>query len=711
MNKKLKVIFMISLMALSWWAYHFGGLNQYFSFGSLKSNQQVLMYQFETHKLGFILSYAILYIISTAISFPGASILTIAAGAIMGINLGVAVSLISSTIGSVFAFWMARYFMREEIESRYAHTIYKINEGIKKEGAYYLFTLRLIPIFPFFMVNLLLGITSMSTWTYTWVSFIGMFPGSLLYVYAGGEISKLNSLRDILSPSLIIAFTLIGVAPLLIKWGLSQLKYFLNLNKYNRPPKFDYNIIVIGAGAGGLVSSLIGSTLKAKVLLVEKDQMGGECLNKGCVPSKALIKIARNAHSFKHSSEMGLNIQIQKIDFVKVMDHVRSVVSKIAPHDSRERYQSLGVECISGSAKILSPFEVEVSGKSYSTKNIIIASGAESFIPEINGLSDVDFLTSETLWNLTSLPEDLLIIGGGPIGCELGQALSRLGAKVVIVESHPSLVSREDEDMSAILAQELQKEGIEIFLNSQVDSIDGKTKEYKIKTKDSLVTKKFDQILIACGKKGRVHNLGLENLSVELDHRQKIVTDEYLRVKGYPNIYACGDVVGPMELTNSSSLQGWIATVNSLFGEWVKFKSSYEALPRSLFTEPELASVGLNEKEARQKAIDYQVYSYDLKDFDRAIIDGTNNGKIKVLCAKDSAEILGACIVGPNASESIHEFALAIQHGLGLKEILSSSKVYPSYSEYNKYLAGAWKKQTTHPYLFKLLERYHRMRR
>lgn len=508
MNKKLKIILLFALLSFSWCAYHFGGLNQYFSFSSLKNNQQVLMYQFETHKLGFILSYALLYIVSTAVSFPGASILTIAAGAIMGLKLGVVVSLISSTIGSVFAFWIARYFMREEIESRYAHTLFKINEGIKKEGAYYLFTLRLIPIFPFFMVNLLLGITSMSTWTYAWVSFVGMFPGSLLYVYAGGELSKLNSLKDILSPSMIIALSLIGIAPFLLKWLLLQFKYFINLRKFKRPKRFDYNMIVIGGGAAGLVSSLIGSTLKAKVLLVEKERMGGECLNTGCVPSKALLKVSKLAHSIHHSTDLGIEAKLHNIDFLKIMEHVRKVVSMIAPHDSADRYQSLGVECVRGKAKIQSPFEVEVDGKTYTTKNIIIASGASSFIPEIKGLSEISYLTSETIWNLKTLPNDLLIVGGGAVGCELGQAFFRLGSRVVIVESHSSLVAREDEDMSDLLKESLQREGIEIFLNSQIEMIDGTTHEYHIKSPDGLISRKFDHVLIACGKKGESKNLG-----------------------------------------------------------------------------------------------------------------------------------------------------------------------------------------------------------
>ena len=711
MSRKLKVFILIALIALSWSAYHFGGLNQYFSFTSLKNNHELLIYQFESHKLSFILGYSALYIISTAVSFPGASILTIAAGAIMGMSTGVVVSLTASTIGSIFAFWMARYFLRGEIESRYAHTLFKVNEGIKKEGAYYLFTLRLVPLFPFFMVNLLLGVTSMSTWTYAWVSFIGMFPGSLLYVYAGREISKLNSMRDILSPSIIIAFTLIGIAPFLIKWILLQLNYILNLKKFKRPKNFDYNAIVIGAGSAGLVSALVGSTLKAKILLIEKDQMGGECLNTGCVPSKTLLKVARLAHSMQSSHELGLNTNLSSVNFQKLMAHVRSVILKIAPHDSLERYQSLGVDCLKGRASILSPYEVEVEGKTYTTKNIILATGASPFIPGIPGLNEVPYVTSETIWNINALPEQLLIIGGGAVGCELGQAFLRLGSRVVMVESHSSLLSSEDEDMSGILKESLEKEGIEIFLNSEVESIDAKSHECLIKTTSGIVTKKFDLVLVACGKMGRVAGFGLEDLNIELDSRRKIVTDQYLRVKNYPNIFACGDVAGPFELTNASSLQGWIASVNSLFGIFVKYKTSYEALPRTLFTEPELASVGLSEKSAIAKGIAYQVFSYDLAEFDRAIIDGKNHGKVKVLTATDSAEILGACIVGPSASESIHEFALGIQHGLGLDDIFSSSKIYPSYSEYNKFLSGVWKKQTTYPFLFNLLELFHRLRR
>jgi uncharacterized membrane protein YdjX (TVP38/TMEM64 family) len=414
---------------------------------SLKLYQKSLNIYYLQHSLFVLATFALLYIVSVAFSFPGASILTLAAGAIFGFRIGTLVVSLSSTIGATLAFWASRYFFRDFVENKFKSKFDSVNSGIEKEGIFYLFSLRLLPVFPFFLVNLLMGLTTIPTITYFWVSLLGMLPGTMVYINAGTEISKIESLKGIFSPSILVSFVLLGILPLVSKFIINWLKSNKHLRKFKKPNSFDYNMIVIGGGSAGLVSSYIAAAVKAKVLLIEKHKMGGDCLNTGCVPSKAIIKSAKVANILRRSTEFGIENRDIKIDFKKVMERVQEIIKKIEPHDSAERYSSLGVECISGTAFIKSPYEVEVGGRIYTTKNIVVATGAGPLVPPIPGLSEIDFLTSGYVWSLRELPEKLIVLGGGPIGSELAQSFARLGAKVTQVEMAPQIRGREDAEV------------------------------------------------------------------------------------------------------------------------------------------------------------------------------------------------------------------------------------------------------------------------
>ncbi|MGZ3809685.1 MAG: FAD-dependent oxidoreductase, partial [Bacteriovorax sp.] len=653
----------------------------------------------------------LLYIVSVAFSFPGASILTLAAGAIFGLKIGTVVVSLASTIGATLAFWGSRYFFKDFVEEKFKSKFDSINDGIRKEGTLYLFTLRLIPVFPFFLVNLLMGLTSIRTFTYFWVSMLGMLPGTMVFINAGTELSKIQSLKGILSPSILASLVLLGILPMLSKFLLNGIKSHRYLKKYKKPKRFDYNMIVIGGGSAGLVSSYIAAAVKAKVLLVEKHKMGGDCLNTGCVPSKAIIKSAKVAHLLKRSHEFGIESHDVKVDFEKVMNRVQGVIKKIGPHDSAERYTNLGVHVLSGTAFIKSPYEVEVDGKVFTTKNIVIATGASPLVPPIPGLNEVDFLTSDNVWSIKELPSRLIVLGGGPIGSELAQSFARLGSKVIQVERAPQIMGREDEDVSRIVTERFKSEGIDVLTNHKALRVDSKNKVLFCEFEGKEVSIAFDKILIALGRKANVTGFGLEGLGVEISSRGTVATDDYLRTTNYPNIFVCGDVAGPYQFTHTASHQAWYVAVNALFGIVKKFKVDYRVIPWSTFTDPEVARVGLNEKEAKEKGIAYQLSTFDIEELDRAIADSEDHGLIKVLTAPGTDKILGATIVGNHAGDIIGEYVTAMKYGLGMNKILGTIHIYPTLAESNKYVAGVWKRQNTSEKMLTILRKFHAWRR
>ena len=663
------------------------------------------------------------YVLIAAFSLPGAAIMTLLAGALFGLWWGLLLASFASSIGAFFAFLTSRYLLRDSFQAKFASKLNSINEGIEKDGGFYLFTLRLLPLFPFFIVNILMGLTTIKARTYYWVSQLGMLAGTFVYVNAGVQLAQIESLKDIISPTLLGSFALLAIFPLLAKKALDWYKARQVYKGWNKPKSFDQNMVVIGAGAGGLVSSYIAATVKAKVTLIEANKMGGDCLNYGCVPSKSLIKSAKIAHHMRHAEEYGLqNVEVD-YDFKAVMSRIQQVIKKIEPNDSVERYTSLGVEVIKGYATIINPWTVEVKGndgqvQQLTTRNIVIAAGSRPFIPPIDGLETVNYLTSDNLWeklsHQQSPPKRLIIIGGGPIGCELSQAFARLGSEVTQIERGSRLLKKEDLEVADYAKECLQADGVRVLLNHDTvrcerDKGNNELQRLMVKDQQGLeTTLEFDALILAVGREARTTGYGLENLGI--DTEGTIVTNDYLETK-FPNILAAGDVAGPYQFTHVASHQAWYAAVNALFGGLKKFKVDYRVIPWVTFIDPEIARVGLNEQEAKEQGIKFEVTRYDIAHLDRAITESQATGWVKILTVPNKDKILGVTIVGHHAGELLAEYVLAMKHNLGLNKVLGTIHTYPTMSEANKYVAGEWKRNHAPETLLKWVEKYHRFKR
>ena len=700
-------------------AYWIFDVHQYLSLEGIKAAQA----QLDSWRSGspFLagLSFFALYIAVTSLSLPGAAVLTLAAGAFFGLLWGVVIVSFASTIGATLAFLVARFILRDSVQSRFGNRLQAINRGIEQEGAFYLFTLRLVPIFPFFIINLLMGLTPIRTWTFYWISQVGMLAGTIVYVNAGTQLARIDSLSGILSPALMISFAVLGLFPLIGKKSVAWLKKRRVFAKWARPATFDRNLIVIGAGAAGLVSAYIGAAVKAKVTLVEANKMGGDCLNYGCVPSKALIKSAKLAHHIRHGDDYGLEAVEPNFSFRKVMARVHRVIATVEPHDSIERYTSLGVEVLSGYARLLDPWTVEVALNDGGTRRltsraIVIAAGARPFVPPLPGLDDVDYLTSDNLWDtfaaLDEPPRRLVVLGGGPIGCELSQAFARLGSEVWQIEMVARILFREDEEVSEIAEASLAKDGVHVMTGHKALRCerDGEQKFIVVEHEGREHRIEFDALICAVGRIARLQGYGLEELGIPTE--RTVVTNEYLETL-YPNIFAAGDVAGPYQFTHTAAHQAWYAAVNALFGEFRKFRADYSVIPWATFIDPEVARVGLNEQEARERNIAVEVTRYGIDDLDRAIADSAARGFVKVLTVPGKDRILGVTIVGEHAGDLLAEFVLAMKHGLGLGKILATIHIYPTLAEANKYAAGEWKRAHAPKKLLALLERYHNWKR
>ncbi len=704
---KKKIIIVLSLILLVVGIKYFG-LSEYLTFEYIKANQASFSQYFANNKLLTIGIYFGVYIITTALSIPGATILTLLGGAIFGLPLGLLIVSFASTLGATLAFLIARTLLRDSIQSKYGDKLKGINEGIEKEGAFYLFTLRLVPIFPFFLINLSMGLTKIKTITFFFVSQIGMLAGTAVYVNAGVQLAELDSLKGIVSPGLLGSFALLGVFPILAKKLVEGIKAKKVYKGFNKPKIYDYNMIAIGGGAGGLVTSYISAAVKAKVALVEREKMGGDCLNTGCVPSKAIIKSAKVAHQINTAKNYGIKVDSSQVDFKQVMNRVHDVIKGIEPHDSIERYTGLGVECFTNNAKILSPWEVQIGEKIYTSKNITIATGASPFVPPIKGIEDIDYLTSNNLWDLDTLPEKFVVLGGGPIGLEMAQSFSRLGSKVTVVEMGSRIMSREDEDVSIAVTKRLREEGITILTKHEaIEFIKGTENKLICKNTEGNITLEFDKVLIAVGRKPNTKNLWDEKLKIDLNKNGTVNTNDFLQTN-YPNIFACGDVAGPYQLTHMAAHQAWYCAVNGLFGKFKKFKADYSVVPWCTYLDPEVATVGKNELVCKEEGLDYDVIKYDLDDLDRAIADSSDYGFVKVITKKGSDKILGATIVGANAGELIIEFVTSMKHGKGLNSILGTIHSYPTMAEGNKYAAGLWKQANKPEALLKWVEKFHK---
>ncbi len=714
MNKKKLVLVAVILALVA--AYFAFDLGRYFTLEYLRAQHDAMAAYVARRPFAAAGGFFLLYVAVTGLSLPGAAIMTLAAGAIFGLLWGMLIVSFASSLGATLAFLASRYLLRDAVQRRYSTRLQAIDAGITRDGPFYLFTLRLVPAFPFFLINLLMGLTPLRTWTYYWVSQLGMLPGTLVYVNAGTRIGELETLSGILSPGLVGSFVLLGIFPLVAKRVVEGLRGRRTLNRWPRPRRYDRNLIVIGAGSAGLVSAYIAAAVKAKVTLVEKDRMGGDCLNTGCVPSKALIRSTRFLHKIAHARTLGVRAADADWSFADIMERVQRVVRTVEPHDSIERYRALGVECLAGTAKIVTPYCVEIETaegmRSLTTRNIVIAAGARPFVPPIPGIEAMDTLTSDTVWSLRELPQRLIVLGGGPIGCELAQCFARLGSQVTQIEMLPRLLIREDPDISERVLQQFEAEGIAVKLQHKAVrfTVEEGEKTLYCEAHGREVRIAFDAVLCAVGRVANTAGYGLEELGIPVTKSRTVDVNEYLQTL-YPNIYACGDVAGPYQFTHTASHTAWYATVNALFGRFRRFRADFSVIPWATFTEPEVARVGLNETEAREKNIACEVTTYDLADLDRAIADDAAHGLVKVLTVPGKDRILGATIVGEHAGDLIAEFVLAMRHGLGLNKILGTIHIYPTYAESAKYAAGNWKRAHVSPRVLRWLERYHRYMR
>ena len=720
-KKNLLLMALVALIAL----FFLFDLGRFFNLAFIKEQQSSFADLYSQRPAMVIATYFVMYVLITALSLPGAVIMTLAGGAIFGLVWGTVVVSFASTIGATLAMLAARYLLRDSIEGRFGKKLDEVNKGIEKEGGFYLFTLRLVPLIPFFVLNLLMGLTKMKTWTYFWVSQLGMFAGTVAYVNAGTEIARIDSLRSILSPGLLGSFVLLGLLPLLIKKVLDYVKRRKVYARWNavKPKSFDRNLVVIGGGAGGLVSAYIAAAVKAKVTLIEAHKMGGDCLNYGCVPSKALIKSAKLAHQMKHGTRYGLADAQPAFSFKAVMQRIHAVIAAIEPHDSVERYTGLGVEVLQGYAKIVNPWTVEIAlndgnKQVLTTRSIVIAAGAQPFVPPLPGIDDVGYVTSDTLWDafvkLDDIPRRIVVLGGGPIGCELAQSFQRLGAQVTQVEMAPRIMIREDEEVSALAKASLQADGVQVLTGHKAlrceksGDVNGDVKAIIVEHQGQEIRIEFDALLCAVGRVARLTGYGLEDLGIPTN--RTVTTNEYLETI-YPNIFAAGDVAGPFQFTHTAAHQAWYAAVNALFGTFRKFKVDYSVIPWATFIDPEVARVGLNEQEAKEKGITYEMVKYGLDDLDRAIADSEAHGFVKVLTVPGKDKILGATIVGTHAGDLLAEYVLAMKHGLGMNKILGTIHTYPTLAEANKYAAGEWKRAHQPRKLLQWVAKYHTWKR
>lgn len=713
--KRTALLLLVAIAIAAWFLF---GLNDYVTLEAIKLHQAEIGILFEARPLLVIAVFFLVYVALAALSFPGASLLTLLAGALFGLPIGLVVVSFASTIGATLAFLAARFLFRDAVQSRFGARLRAINQGIERDGAFYLFSLRLVPIFPFFAVNLLMGLTPIRTWTYFWVSQVGMLLGTAVYVNAGTQLAGIQELSDIATPGLLGSFAALGLLPWIGKLAMRHIRRARMYRGWRRPKKFDRNLVVIGAGSAGLVSSYIAATVKAKVTLVEADKMGGDCLNYGCVPSKALIKSAKVAHLMRDAERYGLLPVNPDFRFREVMRRVRGIITEIEPHDSVERYTSLGVDVREGHARIIDPWTVEIEAKDGSrdrltTRAIVIAAGARPFVPDLPGMAASGYLTSDTLWEefarLEQIPRRIVVLGGGPIGCELSQAFARLGAHVTQLERGERVMPREDVEVSHLAKKSLEAAGVTVLTGHDATGChsDDEGQSIEVRSEQGSRHIAYDALVVAVGRQARLEGYGLEELGIDTD--KTVLTDEFLATD-FPNIFAAGDVAGPYQFTHTAAHQAWFASVNALFGHIWRFKADYRVIPWTTFLDPEIARVGLSEQEAAQQGIAHEVTVFRMHELDRAIAESETSGFVKVLTPPGKDRILGVTIVAAHAGELIAEYVLAMKHGLGLNKILGTIHTYPTLVEANKFAAGEWKKKHVPIRLLALVQRYHRWR-
>ncbi|MGI9086196.1 MAG: mercuric reductase [Chthoniobacterales bacterium] len=461
-----------------------------------------------------------------------------------------------------------------------------------------------------------------------------------------------------------------------------------------------YNVVVIGAGTAGLVTAAGTVSLGGRVALIERNKMGGDCLNFGCVPSKALISSARLAQQMREASKWGLRNQEPNFKFSDVMERMRARRSKIAPNDSQERFESLGVDVFRGQASFVSPQEVEVDGQRLRARHFVIATGSRAMIPEIEGLDAVPFFTNETIFDeLNDQPESMIVLGGGPIGCELGQAFSRLGVRITIVQNGDQLMPPEDRDVAEFMTERFKAEGIDVRLNAKTTRARFENGKVILDTNTGAIT--ADALLIAAGRTPNLERLNLAAAGVKHDQHGVEVND-YMQTS-QAHIYAAGDCANRLKFTHTADFTARAVVRNILMPlQLLRQKVDCAVVPWCTYTEPEVAHVGLGEKEAAKRGVPYDLFVVKMEEVDRAVVESEEAGFAKILTAKGSDKILGATIVAPHAGDLLHEFVLAMNAGVGLGKICNMIHAYPTFAELARKAGDKYNKTRLTPFAKKL---------
>lgn len=688
-------------------------LDEYLTLEQIKQKQAFFSGQVSEHPWRSGTIFFLAYVALTALSFPGTLVLTLLAGALFGVVKGTLIVSFASTLGAVIAMLVCRYLMRDWIKRRFGQQVANIDRGIRREGSFYLFSLRLMPLIPFVLLNPVMGLTQVRFWTYWWTTQAGMLPGNAIYVNAGRELRQLQSVSGILSPTTLATLVLLAVFPLLARKALEAYRAHKVYKPWPKPRGFDRNLVVIGAGAGGLIATQIAARTRARVTLIERRPRRDGALYSGCVPVKALIRRARQVRAARAEALAGLPDCGATLDFAALMAGLRPIVERIEPQSPLAAALGPDVELIESEARITSPWTVEAGGRTITTRAIVLATGSRPRLPDIPGLDTVSPLTSDNLWSLDTLPARLLVVGGGPAACELAQAFRDLGSAVTLVNRSDTLLRREDDEAREAVLAALRADGIEVCLDHRPQRFEADGDGGRLVCRTPAGDERalaFDRVLVATGRVANLEGLGLDALGLNAGDEGTLEADDFLLTR-YPNIYAVGDVAGPFTLGHATEHQARRATFNALYGGFRRVKASYRVIPWVTYTRPEVAQVGLTERQAREQGLEYEVTRIPLAELDRAILDGDTEGFVKVLTVPGKDTLLGATLVGGQAGEQVAEFTLAMKHRLGLAKLLETLHVQPSYAEASRLVARAWQRQHLGHWLQRWTERLHRWQR
>lgn len=689
---KLTRIFIILAFIVAGVCFFWFDLGEYLTLENIQSRSGALRDQVQAHPWWAGTIFFTAYVALTVLSFPGTVILTLLAGALFGLMGGTLLVSFASNVGALIAMLISRFLLRDWVQRRFAKQIASINRGLERDGSFYLFSLRLIPLIPFVLLNPALGLTRVSVWTFWWTTQAGMLPGNAIYVNAGRQLAKLQSVSDILSPSMIGTLILLAVFPLAATRLMTHYKARKAFRGWQKPKHFEQNLVVVGAGSGGLAAARIAASMKARVALIEHGRLGGAALHSGSVPARILMKAANTAHSLRQSEALGGDTHA--IDFAQVMKQVRHTLGEAQDRVTADAYRTMGVEVIAGEGRLTSPWTVQVGERSISTRSIVLATGSKPFIPDIPGLDQADPLTAENLWELERCPGRLLVLGGDRNACELAQALQRLGCQVTLLSEGERLLEGLEPEARDAVCEAMRGDGVEVMLGHVPKQVDCNGDAFRLlcqADEGEELAIPFDRVLVAMGRRVEADNLGLEDLQLKTRDDGSIEVDEYLATR-YPNIFAVGAVSGPDTSIHEAAHHAWFATMNSLFSGMRRLVVSNRVVPVAAFTSPEVAMVGVTEAQAKAAKTEYEVTRLDLDELSLAHLSAGNRGFVKVITERGRDRILGVTFVGENASEALGVFVVAMKHKLGLNKLHRAVHLNPSLAEASVAVAGAWRR-------------------